>query len=53
MILTADWRHRVTPNLAVLVEALHVQSDHPSRAYVGDAVRQPQTTLQGALRLSF
>jgi hypothetical protein len=51
--VTADWRRRVTPNLAVLVEALHVQSDHPSRAYVGDAVRQPQTTLQGALRLSF
>jgi hypothetical protein len=51
--LTADYRRPITDHLAVLVEALHVDSDRPSRAYVSDAPRQAQTTFQTALKFSF
>lgn len=51
--LTADWRHPFGEHLAVLVEVLHVQSDRPSRAYVGDASRQAQTMVQTALKVAF
>ncbi|MDB5460139.1 MAG: hypothetical protein JWO72_1880 [Caulobacteraceae bacterium] len=51
--LTADYRHPVTEQLAALVEVLHVYSDRPSRAYVGQAPRQAQTTIQTALKLAF
>lgn len=51
--LTADYRHPITDRLSALVELLHVQSDRPSRAYVGQSVRQAQTTLQTALKLTF
>ena len=51
--ITADYRHPVSDHLTLLVEALHVHSDHPSRAYVGVVPRQAQTTLQAALRLAF
>ncbi len=51
--ITADYKHPISDRLTWLVEALHVHSDHPSRAYVGLAQRQAQTTLQTALRLTF
>ena len=51
--LTADWRHTLTDHLAVLLEALQVQSDRPARAYVGDDAYQAQTTVQAALKMSF
>jgi hypothetical protein len=51
--VTADYRHPITEHMAALVEVLHVQSDRPSRAYVGQAPRQAQTTLQTALKLAF
>ena len=51
--VTADWRHPVNAHLAVLVEALHVDSNRPARGYVYQAAQQAQTTLQTALKLSF
>lgn len=51
--LTADWRHPISRNFAVLVEVLHVDSDRPSRAYVLDATRQAQTMVQTALKVAF
>ena len=51
--LTADYRRPITDHLVLMLEALHVGSDHPSRAYIGEAPRQQQTTLQTALKFSF
>jgi hypothetical protein len=51
--VAADWRHPVNAHLAVLVEALHVDSNRPARGYVYQAAQQAQTTLQTALKLSF
>ena len=51
--LTADWRHPFGDHLAVLVEVVHVESDRPSRAYVGDAPQQSQTMVQTALKFAF
>jgi hypothetical protein len=51
--LTADYRRPITDHLALLVEALHVDSNRPSRTYVYDAPRQAQTTVQTALKFSF
>ena len=51
--LTADWRHPFGEHLAMLVEVAHVDSDRPSRAYVGDGPRQAQTMLQTALKVAF
>jgi hypothetical protein len=51
--LTADWRHPFGDHLTVLVEALHVESDRPSRAYVGEAPQQAQTMVQTALKIAF
>ena len=51
--LTADWKHPIGPHLALLLEALHVDSNRPARAYLYQAPRQAQTTLQTALKLSF
>ena len=51
--VTADWRHPINEHVAVLVEALHVASDRPARAYVADATRQPQTMVQTALKVAF
>jgi hypothetical protein len=50
---TAAWRHRLAPHADLILEALHVDSDRPSRAYGAVAPRQDQTVLQSALRLSF
>jgi hypothetical protein len=51
--LTGDWRHPFGEHLAVLVEVLHVESNRPSRRYVGDAAQQTQTMVQTALKVSF
>jgi hypothetical protein len=51
--LTADWRHPFGEHLAVLVEVVHVDSNRPSRAYVGDGPRQAQTMVQSALKVAF
>ena len=50
--LTADWRHRLAEHAELLVEAMHVRSDRPGRAYAGEADEQDQTVLQTALRLT-
>ena len=50
---TAAWRHRLAPHADLILEALHVDSDRPSRAYGGTAPQQDQTVLQSALRLTF
>ena len=51
--LAAAWRQHLNDHAAVLFEALHVESDRPSRALAGATPRQDQTVLQSALRLSF
>jgi hypothetical protein len=51
--VTGDWRHPFGDHLALLVEVVHVHSDRPSRAYVGDAPRQAQTMVQTALKVAF
>jgi hypothetical protein len=51
--LTADYRRPITDHLVLLVEALHVDSNRASRAYVADAPQQAQTTFQTALKFSF
>ena len=50
---TADYRFRLTPNVALLGEVLHVWSDRPSRVLTGVDPRETQTTVQGSARLTF
>jgi hypothetical protein len=50
---TLAWRHKLASHADLILEALHVDSDRPSRAYGGTAPQQEQTVLQSALRLSF
>jgi hypothetical protein len=50
---TADYKYRLTANLALLMEVVHVWSDRPARDLLHEAPRQSQTTVQGAARLSF
>jgi hypothetical protein len=51
--VTAAWRHHLSDYADVVVEAMHVQSDRPSRALAMLSAEQDQTTLQAALRLGF
>ena len=51
--LTGDWRHPIGEHLAVLVEVVHVESNRPSRGYVGDTPQQAQTMVQTALKVAF
>jgi hypothetical protein len=51
--LTADYKRPINDHLTLMAEALHVQSDRPSRGYIGEAPHQAQTTLQTALRVAF
>jgi hypothetical protein len=51
--LTVDYRRPITEHLSWQVEALHVDSDRPARAYIAQDPRQAQTTVQTALKLSF
>ena len=52
--VTADYKRPLSPNAALLVEAIYVSSDRPARQEIlGEPPRQDQTVLQSALRLSF
>jgi hypothetical protein len=50
---TAAWRHDLSRHARLMLEALHVDSDRPSRLYGGVMPKQAQTTLQSSLRLTF
>lgn len=50
---TAAYRRDISPRMQIFLEALHVESDRPSRALAGEASRQSQTTVQAMTRLSF
>lgn len=50
---TLAWRRQLTPHARLLVEALHVTSERPSRLYDAIEPRQGQTLVQSALKLSF
>ena len=50
---TAAWRHRLAAHADLILEAQHIRSDRPARAYAGEPAKQDQTVLQSALRLSF
>jgi hypothetical protein len=50
---TVDYRRDLTPNLQLFVEALHIDSDRPSRILTGDDPRQRETILQAMTRFSF
>jgi hypothetical protein len=51
--ITGAWRYPLTKFVDVRLEALHVDSSRPSRAYANEAAHQAQTVLQSSLRLSF
>jgi hypothetical protein len=51
--IAADYRRPLGRHLIWLVEALHVDSNRPARAYVGENPYQAQTLVQTALRLAF
>lgn len=51
--LTGAVRYAVSTHADVRLEALHVWSDRPGRAYGGLAAKQAQTVFQSSLRLSF
>lgn len=51
--LTAAWRRPLNRLLDLRVEAIHVESNRPSRILGGEAPGQSQTGLQSSLRLSF
>jgi len=51
--LTAAWRRRLNPHMALIVEALHVSSERAARVLAGAQPKQAQTVLQSALRFSF
>ena len=51
--LTGAYRRTLSAHAALFLEALHIQSDRPSRLQAGLAARATQTQVQTALRLSF
>jgi hypothetical protein len=51
--LTGAWRRPLTKHIDLRLEALHVWSHRPSRAYAGDAPDQAQTVLQTSLRVTY
>lgn len=50
---TLAYRRPVSENATLVIEGLHIESDRPSRADIGDDPEQQQTTLQTALQLAF
>jgi hypothetical protein len=50
---TGAWRHRLASHLDLIVEAQHIHSSRPSRAYGGQAPRADETLVQSALRVGF
>jgi hypothetical protein len=51
--VTGAWRHPLTKRLDLRLEAIHVESDRPSRIVGGEAPDQAQTMVQSSLRLTF
>jgi hypothetical protein len=51
--LTGAWRHPITKRLDLRLEAVHVDSDRPSRVIAAEAPDQSQTLFQSSLRLTF
>ena len=51
--LTGAYRYTLNPHVELVLEAVHVESDRPSRRRVYIAAQQAQTTLQSSLRLTF
>ena len=51
--LTAAWRHPLRDRLDLVLEALHIESDRPSRVTAGVSPEQSQTVVQSALRFRF
>ena len=51
--VTGAYRVALNSHASLLLEALHIDSDRPSRMQADLAAKQPQTQVQTALRLSF
>ena len=51
--ITGSYHFAVTPHANLFLEALHVQSDRPTRLQYGIPRKQPQTLVQSSLRFSF
>ena len=51
--LTGAYRLMLSPHASLLLEAVHIESDRPSRGQAALSAFQAQTQLQTALRLSF
>jgi hypothetical protein len=49
----AAYRHKLNDHLALFLEAMHVDSNKPGRAYGRIAPGQAQSQLQGSLRFTF
>jgi hypothetical protein len=49
----AAWRYPFSDHVDLRIEALHVWSNRPARAYSGLPASQGQTQLQSSLRFSF
>ncbi|HWA00004.1 MAG TPA: hypothetical protein VG841_06785 [Caulobacterales bacterium] len=50
---TADYRRRLSERTTLALEALHIESDRPQRATVGEDPKQEQTVLQSTLHVGF
>jgi hypothetical protein len=50
---TLAWKRTLNPHIALLVEAMQVESKRPSRSLEGLPAKQAQTSLQASLRLGF
>ncbi|MEJ0059599.1 MAG: hypothetical protein WDM79_08540 [Terricaulis sp.] len=50
---TAAYQLMLSPQARLAFEGLHVSSDRPTRADLGIATEQDETTLQSSLKLSF
>ncbi len=51
--LTGAYRVALNTHASLFLEAVHIESDRPSRGQAGLAAWQSQTQVQTALRLSF
>ncbi len=51
--LTAAWRYTLSPHATLLLEALHIESNRPTRLQQNVAQIQGQNQVQSAVRLSF
>jgi hypothetical protein len=51
--LTGDYRRQLSRQIALLLEALYVDSNRPARALVNEDARQATTSLQASVRFYF